>query len=149
MPKYGKSKRTIDNLVGVHPDMIKVFDRALEILGETGGPDCFVNEGVRTPARQKKLYAQGRTVPGKKVTWTLVSNHFVNKKTGFGHAIDVYGYPYDNNQKPEVSKAIFKAMMAAAIELNIPIRGGMDWDRDGKFWEKGETDSPHFELWGY
>lgn len=146
---YGKSKRTRDNLVGVHPDMVKVFDRALEILFETGGPDCFVNEGVRTPARQQYLYGQGRTRPGKKVTWTLISNHFVNKKTGFGHAIDVYGYPYDNNQTTAVSKAIAKAMLQAANELDIPIRWGADWDRDGVFYEKGESDSPHFELWGY
>jgi peptidoglycan LD-endopeptidase CwlK len=130
---YRKSDRTLKNLIGVHPDMIKVYDRATEILFETGGPDTFVNEGVRTPARQKELYAQGRTKPGKKVTWTLISNHFVNKKTGCGHAIDVYAFPYNNNQPAAVSKKIAQAMLQAA---NV-------------FYEKGEGDSPHFELWGY
>jgi peptidoglycan L-alanyl-D-glutamate endopeptidase CwlK len=39
-----------------------------------------------------------------------------------------------------------KAMLAAAKELGIGIRWGADWDSDGKPREKGETDSPHFEL---
>jgi len=38
------------------------------------------------------------------------------------------------------------AIMQAAKELGIPIRSGADWDRDGKRWEKGENDGPHFEL---
>ena len=38
------------------------------------------------------------------------------------------------------------SMMRAARELKVPIRWGADWDRDGIPREKGETDSPHFEL---
>lgn len=137
-------ERSRKNLKGVHPKLIRVAERALEI----SAIDFFVNEGVRTPARQKELYAQGRTKPGRKVTWTLNSNHFVNPKTGYGHAIDVYAAPFNANQTPATSRAIAKAFLQAANELGIPIRWGADWDRDGVFYEKGESDSPHFELWG-
>lgn len=145
---YALGERSLKNLHGVHPKMVSVVVRALGILSDSRGPDIFVNEGVRTPARQKELYAQGRTKPGRKVTWTLKSNHFVSQKTGYGHAVDIYAYPFNPNQPLATSKAIAAAMLRAAHELNIPIRWGADWDRDGVFYEKGEGDSPHFELWG-
>jgi peptidoglycan L-alanyl-D-glutamate endopeptidase CwlK len=37
-------------------------------------------------------------------------------------------------------------MFAAAKELGVSIRWGADWDNDGNYREKGEYDSPHFEL---
>lgn len=54
-------------------------------------PNAVVFETLRTPDRQKWLYAQWRTRPWKIVTWTLKSNHFTwdavdivfrNTKTG-------------------------------------------------------------------
>lgn len=135
------SERSLKNLEGVHPKMVAVVKRALEL----STVDFTVIEGVRTQARQRQLYAQGRTAPGKKVTWTLTSNHFVNPRTGFGHAVDLFPGTWEDLSK---FNAMAKAMFQAANELNIPIRWGADWDRDGKPRERGETDSPHFELWG-
>lgn len=142
---YAFGKRSLDNLKGVHPNMVKVVTRALAICSATGGPDFAVIEGVRTPARQKELYAQGRTKPGAKVTWTLTSNHFVNAKTGFGHAVDLFPGTWTDLKKFDAMAA---AMFQASKELKIPIRWGADWDRDGIARERGETDSPHFELHG-
>ena len=107
--------------------------------------DFMVLEGVRTPARQRELYAQGRNGDKRpKVTWTLNSNHFINAKTGYGHAVDLVPFPVDwSHKKLDV---IAKAMFAAADTLNTPIRWGRDWNRNGKPAEKGETDSPHFEI---
>lgn len=133
--------RSLARLEGVHPDMIKVITRAAALSSQ----DFTVLEGVRTPARQKELYAQGRTKPGPKVTWVMTSNHFVNPKTGYGHAVDLCPFPIDWNT-PTKFEAIAKVMFAAAHELGIPIRWGADWDRDGKPRERGESDSPHFEL---
>ena len=138
-------ERSLKALEDVHPDLIKVLELALD----TCEHDFFVNEGVRTEQRQRELYAQGRTKPGNKVTWTLVSNHFKNAKTKKGHAVDIYKHPFDNKQTPAVSKAIAKAVLQAADKLDIPVRWGGDWDMDGNFFERGESDSPHFELWGY
>ena len=137
---YALGPQSRARLQGVHPDLVKVVQRAIELTDQ----DFMVLEGVRTPARQKELYAQGRTAPGPKVTWTLNSNHFINPKTGFGHAVDLVPFPVDwSHTKLDV---VSKAMFAAAWELGVPIRWGADWDRDGKPREKGETDSPHFEL---
>lgn len=143
---FAFGERSNKNLDGVHPKLIMVAKRAIKLTDV----DFFVNEGVRTPERQKQLYAQGRTKPGPIVTWTLKSNHFINPKTQFGHAIDVYPFPYNPDDKDIVKKqrAIAKAFFTAADELDIPIRWGADWDMDGNYGERGEGDSPHFELWG-
>lgn len=133
--------KSLARLEGVHPDMVKVVKRAAALSGQ----DFTVLEGVRTLARQKELYAQGRTKPGPKVTWVLTSNHFVNPKTGYGHAVDLCPWPIDWNTAAKFD-AIAKVMFQAAQELGIAIRWGADWDRDGKPRERGETDSPHFEL---
>lgn len=127
-------------LEGVHPNLVKVVERAAEKM------EFKVLEGVRTPARQRELYAQGRTKLGPKVTWTLNSNHF-RKPDGYGHAVDLFPAPYDWNNLPSFD-ALSRAMFDASKELGIPIRWGADWDRDGKARERGEGDSPHFELFG-
>ena len=145
MQHHRLSARSLKALEGVHPDLVRVVTLALELCEL----DFMVIEGVRTPARQKILYAQGRTAPGNKVTWTLTSNHFINPRTGKGHAVDILPAPYDWSNKTGAFDKVAKAMNEASRRLNVPIRWGADWDRDGKPREKGETDSPHFELHGY
>jgi len=147
---YVLGKQSLKRLEGVHPDMVAVVKKAMEVMNEWDdegivSTDFMVLEGVRTPARQKELYAQGRTKPGNKVTWTLNSNHFVNKTTGFGHAVDLVPYPVDWNDLKKFDR-LARAMFTAAEALGIEIRWGADWDRDGKPRERGESDSPHFEL---
>jgi peptidoglycan LD-endopeptidase CwlK len=137
---YSLGAKSRERLQGVHPRLASVVERAIELTAQ----DFMVLEGVRTPARQKELYSQGRTKPGQKVTWTLNSNHFLNSATGYGHAVDLVPFPVDwSHAKLNV---VSKAMFAAAKELGVELRWGADWDRDGKPREKGETDSPHFEL---
>ncbi len=135
------SARSRTRLQGVHPDLIRVVERAIQLSRQ----DFTVLEGVRTLERQKQLYAQGRTKPGPKVTWTLNSRHFVDPKTGYGHAVDLAPFPIDWSDLTKFD-AISRAMFDAAKELGIAIRWGADWDRDGKPRERGESDSPHFEL---
>ncbi|MBN8552183.1 MAG: M15 family metallopeptidase [Caulobacterales bacterium] len=125
----------------VHPRLVRVVERAIELTAQ----DFMVLEGVRTPSRQKWLYAQGRTRPGPRVTWTLNSRHFVNPATGYGHAVDLVPFPIDWSDLKKFD-AISRAMFAAADDLGVTICWGADWDRDGRPRERGETDSPHFEL---
>ena len=132
------SKRKLE---GVHPKLKAVVELALL----KSKVDFKVIEGVRTEERQKLLYAQGRTAPGPIVTWTLNSNHFVNKSTGFGHAVDLLPEPYDWKELKQFD-LMAEAMMEAAKELGVTIRWGKDWNMNGKPGEKGETDSPHFEI---
>lgn len=153
---YALSKQSMARLKGVHPRLIRVVMRAIAITRQ----DFFVLEGVRSRARQHVLYGQGRTrnellavgvdpdlsKPSmQKVTWTLRSNHFVNTNTAYGHAVDLAPYPIDWNTLAKFD-AISKAMFEAARIEGVKIRWGADWDRDGNPRERGETDSPHFEL---
>ena len=138
---YALGSQSKFRLRGVHPKLVAVLELAIQHTEQ----DFMVLEGVRTPARQAELFAQGRTKPGNKVTWTLKSNHFINPETGFGHAVDIVPYPVDWNDLNKFDD-MAAAVFAAAKKLGTTIRWGADWDRDGKPREKGESDSPHFEL---
>lgn len=124
----------------VHPSLVAVVNRAIQLTTQ----DFSVTCGVRTLAEQKELYAQGRTKPGEIVTWTLKSRH-LPAADGLGRAVDLAPYPIEWTDLAKFD-AIAKAMFQASDELGIPIRWGADWDQDGNPRERGETDSPHFEL---
>lgn len=128
------------HLKGVHPDLVKVVERAIELTEV----DFKVICGVRTKAEQAALYAQGRTKPGKKVTWTMNSRHLPGPD-GLGRAVDLLPAPYDWQDLEPFTK-VAEAMMEAAGELGISIRWGANWDGDKMIREKGESDNPHFEL---
>lgn len=136
--KLGSASRK--KLEGLHPNLVAVVTRAIQLTTQ----DFSVTCGVRTLAEQKELYAQGRTKPGQIVTWTLKSRH-LPAADGLGRAVDLAPYPIDWNVLSKFD-AIAKAMFQASKELGIPIRWGADWDQDGNPRERGETDSPHFEL---
>lgn len=127
------SQRSLEILSTVHPDLQKVVNLAL-VLSEV---DFGVTQGNRTQARQDELYAQGRTKPGQKVTWTRNSRHIG------GYAVDVLPYingkaEWDNNGKLGLWPKINEAMQKASKELNIPIVWGGSWQTT--------PDRPHFEL---
>ena len=133
------SQRSLNRLVGVNENLVNVVKRAIEI----SEVDFMVVEGLRTKQRQEELYAQGRTKPGKVVTWTMKSKHID------GLAVDIAPCNKDgsinwNDLKmfDKMADAVFKA----AEEIGVKIRWGRDWDMDCIRGEKGETDSPHFEL---
>lgn len=144
MKHHKLSRASLDALYGVHPILSGVVVRALAL----STVDFKVLEGVRSHARQMELYAQGRTAPGPIVTWTKNSRHFVNPDTGFGHAVDLLPAPYDWKDTAPFD-AVADAMLQAAEELGVQIRWGADWDSDGNRRERGESDSPHFELVEY
>lgn len=111
-----------NNLKGVHPDLVKVVEKAITLTEI----DFRVTEGLRSKTRQIELVNKGASK-------TLNSRHIT------GHAVDVvaliggsvrWDWPlYDK---------IAKAFKQASKELNIPIIWGGDW--------KNFKDGPHFEL---
>lgn len=152
-------------LIGLHPDLVKVLERAISISdidftiieGVRSDEQCYINFGKGRTAVQCKAagcpvkYANPKAA---KVTWVknpLSSNHR-KKADGYGYAVDLYPYPVSLvlNAKPKTYEPLFdkiaKAMFAAAKELGISIRWGADWDMDNLPRERGETDNPHFEL---
>jgi peptidoglycan L-alanyl-D-glutamate endopeptidase CwlK len=127
--------RNEEKLLGVNEDLVKVIKLAASRVPF----EVVVLEGVRTKERQMQLYAQGRTAPGPKVTWTMHSTHFS------GRAVDIAPYPINWN---DVDRFITLGLEVyhASDELSIPIRWGYDWDGDRNLREKGESDGPHYEL---
>ena len=117
---YQLGSRSLENLSGVHPDMVAVVSRAIEITGV----DFTIIEGLRGVERQKKLLQAGKST-------TMNSRHIT------GHAVDMVPYPVDWNDIPRF-ETMAKAMKEAADELSISIVWGGDW--------KSFYDAPHFEL---
>lgn len=116
------SPKDRERLKGVHPDLVRVVERAAEIT------DCpfVVLEGKRTLARQKQLLAQGATT-------TLNSRHLT------GHAIDIA--PLDKKGQASWSWPLYyplaKVIKQAAKEENVPLEWGGDWKKfpDGPHWQ--------------
>lgn len=152
--------RSLARLDGVHPDLVRVVMRAALLAKPE--EDFTVLEGVRSREQMAINYGKGRTasqceakgVPGKyarpgdaKVTWLnnpYASNHR-KMLDGFGHAVDLAPWPIDWNNLKRFDALANLMFRAASIE-RVAIRWGADWDADGNFREKGEGDSPHFEL---
>ena len=116
---YRLSQRSMQNLSGVHPDLVAVVKRAIE----TTEQDFSVIEGVRNIDRQRKLVAQGKSQ-------TMNSRHLT------GHAVDLVPYPVSWDW--EYFYPIADAMKQAAEELDVAIVWGGDW--------QSFPDGPHFEL---
>ena len=144
--KYQFSKRSLDNLVGVHPNLVKVMKAAIV----TSPVDFTITEGLRTTQRQKDLFAQGRTKPGMKVTnangvknLSNHQDHADGKKDGLGQAVDVYPFflgavQVHHNDTIKNLKLIADHIKATAKKLGIKITWGGDW--------KSPYDPPHFQL---
>lgn len=122
------SQRSKDRLKGVHPDLVKVVEHAIEI----STVDFAVLEGLRTPERQKVLKEAG-------ASQTLNSRHIT------GHAVDLVAW-VDGEVRWDwpLYSQVAKAMKAAAAELNIPIEWGGDWRtfKDGPHWQLPRKDYP-------
>ena len=131
---YNLGRRSLSRLKGVHPLLSATI--CLGIKKST--VDFTIIEGVRSKDRQKELFAQGRTKPGKIVTWTLNSNH-IPKSDGFGHAVDIAPWvdgAIDWNTW-EYFERIRDAIVSASFDIGCEIEWGGDWKR---------KDGPHFEL---
>lgn len=119
---YKLDERSQLRLKGVHPDLVKVVEHAIDI----SAVDFTVLEGLRTPERQKLLRDSG-------ASQTLNSRHIT------GHAVDL-GALVDGEVRWDwpLYHQIAKAMKQSAKDLNVAIVWGGDW--------RTFKDGPHFEL---
>lgn len=118
---YSLSPRSKERLSGVHPDLVRVINKAIKITPI----DFCVIEGIRTEARQRELVKAGASK-------TMNSRHLT------GHAVDL---------APMVGKEIrwdwplfYKlapAVKEAARLVGVPIEWGGEWRtfRDGPHWQ--------------
>lgn len=116
------SKKSLDRLSGVHPDLVRVVQRAIEV----SEVDFAVLEGVRSKAKQSQLLAAG-------ASQTLKSRHLT------GHAVDL-GAVVGGSVRWDwpLYYKVADAMLKAAAELGVHIEWGGMW--------KTLKDGPHFQL---
>ena len=118
---YSLGTRSRQRLAGLHPDLVKVVERAIEITEV----DFTVLEGMRTVTRQRQLMASG-------ATRTMNSRHLT------GHAVDLGAWVGGEVRWDwPLYHKIAAAMKQAARELNQPIEWGGDWRsfKDGPHWQ--------------
>lgn len=122
-----KSKRVLGR---VHPDLVKVVSRALELSKYDFGIDA---NSVRTFAQQKEMVAKGKS-------WTLSSRHVVHDEQDLSKAVDLIVYDENGQVTWEIGyfRKVNQAFVTAAIELGVQIELGCLW--------KSIVDGPHIEL---
>lgn len=119
--------RSEANLNGVHPDLVKVVERATQL----SAVPFIVIHGVRTAAEEAAMVA-------KHASETLHSRHLPNKQ-GFACAVDVMADPGGRaDWKPVDYQKIHTAFLSAANEDDVLIEWGGDW--------KTLKDLGHFQL---
>ena len=116
------SQRSVDKLRGVHPDLVRVVHRAIQLTPI----DFAITCGTRSQEEQRKLVAEGKSR-------TMNSRHLT------GHAVDFVAL-IDGRASWDMKyyQQIAQAFKHAALELGIAIVWGGDW---AKF-----RDGPHIEL---
>lgn len=116
------ASRQIEELL---PELQEIYAKFKEKMAEAG-ISYIVTCTYRSPEEQKILYAQGRSKPGKKVTWTLHSKHIDRK--AFDIAIMKDGrITWDAKDYEGAAKIGQECGLIA-----------------GYFWTK--QDAPHFEI---
>lgn len=125
---YNLSKKSKDRLSGVHQDLVKVVERAIEITEI----DFAVLEGVRSKTRQEQLVKAG-------ASQTMKSRHLT------GHAVDLGAYVAGSVRWDwPLYHKLAVAVKQAAAELQVPIEWGGDWTtfKDGPHWQLPWKDYP-------
>lgn len=115
---YHLGNKSLQKLEGVHPDLVAVVKRAIEITEQ----DFSVIEGLRSYERQRELVNKGASK-------TMNSRHLT------GHAVDIAPYPLSWDW--QYFYPIADAMKDAAQELGIDLEWGGDWTsfKDGPHWQ--------------
>lgn len=118
MSGFVLGERSRAKLVGVHPHLVAVVERAIQLTTQ----DFSVTDGLRTLEQQKRLVASGNSK-------TMRSMHLA-QSDGYSHAVDLV--PYANGATRwdwSLIRPVVLAVRAAAIEVGVPLVWGSVWDR--------------------
>ena len=108
------SQRSLDRLQGVHPDLVSLVKKAIELTEV----DFTVTEGLRSKEEQQRLVAERKS-------WTFNSRHLT------GHAVDLGAWVNGSlSYDWEYYFQIADAMRRASIELGIPVQWGGLWRKN-------------------
>lgn len=145
---YKLGTRSLQKLEGVHPDLVAVVSRAIEISEQDFSVIC----GLRTVEEQKALVAKGASK-------TMKSYHLEGK------AVDLAAYCDAIRWELNLYDEIADAMLKASKELGVTLTWGAAWHRTLNSWDgtaedlmneyidlrrsEGKRpfiDAPHFQL---
>ena len=145
---YKLGTRSLQKLEGVHPDLVAVVSRAIEISEQDFSVIC----GLRTVEEQKALVAKGASK-------TMKSYHLEGK------AVDLAAYCDNIRWELNLYDEIADAMLKASKELGVTLTWGAAWHRTLNSWDgtaedlmneyidlrrsQGKRpfiDAPHFQL---
>lgn len=137
---YKLSKRSLQQLIGMNPILSFAVTMAIKRTNQDFG--ILRKGGVRTEQEQLDMYAQGRTKPGNKITWTLNSKH---KE---GNAVDLVAFV---DGKPTWEDKYYKeieiAMKSVIKDYALNIDWGFDlWGKDAVHWQISRSDYDVREL---
>ena len=122
MNNFRLSRRSLERMQGVHPDLVKVVMLAIQLTEV----DFGITEGLRTIEKQREYVARGASK-------TMNSRHLT------GHAVDLVAYiGAEARWDWPLYHKIADAMKRAANSLGVAIVWGGDW--------RSFKDGPHFEL---
>lgn len=122
------SGKSLQNLDGVHPDLVRVAKRAIEKTPI----DFGISEGVRTYERQAQLVRE-------KKSRTRHSLHLIQDRTGFAHAFDIFAYVNDKAVwQPKYYGPIVQVFITESTRLGVQLEFGLLW--------KDFLDAPHIQL---
>jgi peptidoglycan L-alanyl-D-glutamate endopeptidase CwlK len=121
--------KTDDKIKTLHPKLRGIASKFINEVEKKLGIRLRITDGLRTFAEQNKLYAQGRTTAGRKVTNAKGGQSYHN----YGLAFDCY---LTENGKVTFKKAVNSEIAKIGKDL------GLEW---GGEW-KTLKDMPHFQL---
>lgn len=156
---FSFGSRSRSQMEGVHPDLCRVFDRAIRLTTV----DFGVFDGIRTAEEQNALYRRGASM---KDGYRSVGKH-QKQPTGYGHACDLVPwiggrFVWDWPAIYEITRAVHRA----ALEEGVHLRWGGCWEHinplegEPEHWvaayvkrrlsqgRRAFNDGPHFELYG-
>lgn len=115
-------EKSVEKLAGVHPDLVRVVNRA----GEAKDIAFVVTEGLRSLKRQRELIAAGAST-------TLRSRHLT------GHAVDLAVKVGDEIRWDwPLYAELAEVVKRSARQEGVTIEWGGDW--------RSFKDGPHFQL---
>ena len=130
--KLGNASR--EKLVTCHPRLQEIIEEAISVTPY----DFTVLEGHRSVELQQKAFRDGMSqIDGV----SKMGNHNFTPS----RAVDVAPWPIDweNLKRFHILAGI---ILGVAGSMNVTLRWGGDWDRDGDFTDQRLHDLPHFEV---
>lgn len=140
MPKFGTASEA--QLATIHPKLVQLLRLAIVRF------DFSVIQGLRGKLAQEQAFALGNS----REHWPNSKHNGRAPNYNVSYAADCMPYPVDwSDRERNIERTVFMQgiFWSCSLELDIPIRQGIDWNRNQDMRdEPGLHDYPHIELYG-